>query len=261
MSRVQLFELQDLDAWPTSFGDAGTAYLRTIERAAGAPALLAPAVADALDQSGCDRMIDLCSGAGGPVVDIVDALRADGREVDLILSDIAPNRVALGSLAARGVKVHGSPVDAAAVPRELTGLRTIFNAFHHFDDALALRVLEDAVEARQPIAIFELSERSMATVVFSTFIPLLVWLVMPFVRPMRLSWLVFTYLIPILPLSIAWDGFVSHLRTRSPAELRALVAKLDAPGWSFTAERVKGSRGLAFTMLRGLPPRGEPRSR
>jgi hypothetical protein len=179
--------------------------------------------------------------------------------VDLILSDIAPNRAALSSLAERGVKVYGEPVDAASVPRELTGLRTIFNAFHHFDDALALRVLEDAVAARQPFAIFELSERSIATAVFSAFIPLLVWLVMPFVRPMRLSWIVFTYLIPILPLSIAWDGLVSHLRTRSPSELRALVAQLDAPGWTFTAERVKGSRGLAFTLLHGSPSRKERR--
>ena len=32
---------------------------------------------------------------------------------------------------------------------------------------------------------------------------------------------IFTYLIPICPLAFAWDGFVSCLRTYSPAELRA----------------------------------------
>ncbi len=255
MGRVHLFELQDLDAWPAVLGDAGTAYLRTVEQAAGAPALLAPAVARALELSGRDRIVDLCSGAGGPVVEIVEVLRAEGREVDLVLSDLAPNRAALGRLAAQGVAVHATPVDAAAVPRELVGLRTVFNAFHHFDDAQALRVLRDAVAARQPIAIFELSERAVPTVLGSALIPLAVLFAMPFVRPVRWPWLLFTYLLPVLPLAIAWDGLVSHLRTRSPDELRALVARVDAPGWTFTAERVRGKGPLAYTWLLGVPPR------
>ena len=60
---------------------------------------------------------------------------------------------------------------------------------------------------------------------------------------------------PFLPLAIAWDGLISHLRTRSPDELRALTARLDAPGWSWTAQRVPVQPGAAYTWLLGLPPR------
>jgi len=35
--------------------------------------------------------------------------------------------------------------------------------------------------------------------------------------------LLFTYLIPILPLLIFWDGLVSHLRTYTPAEMESMA--------------------------------------
>ena len=55
-------------------------------------------------------------------------------------------------------------MDATHVPRELAGLRTLFNGFHHFRPLDATAILADAVRARQPIAIFEASRRSLAHV-------------------------------------------------------------------------------------------------
>ncbi len=253
MPRMHLFELQDQPGFPAVLGDAGTAYLRTLSDKMGAADFLGPVVAEALDRSGATAWVDLCSGAGGPAPQIAQKI---GRSV--ILSDLKPNRDALAQAAREGATVHADPVDAAAVPPSLGGLRTLFNAFHHFGDETALAVLQDAVAAGQPIAIVELSERSVPSVLSAAFIPLLVWLVMPFVRPVRLSWLLLTYVLPVLPWTIAWDGLVSHLRTRNPDELRALCARLDAPGWTFEARRqaVKGPAG--FTLLLALPPGSAP---
>ena len=254
MARIHLFELQDQPWFPTTLGDAGTAYLEALSRLGGIETFLAPPIADALDRAGCDAIVDLCSGAGGPAVAVAELLRAEGRQVGLTLSDRKPNQPALGAQAAAGVTVWPEPVDAAAVPAGLTGLRTLFNAFHHFGDAQALAVLQDAVRAGAPVVIVELSERAAHSVLGSVLIPLFVWLAMPAVRPVRPLWLLLTYLIPILPLTIAWDGFVSHLRTRSPEELEALVARLDAPGWTWEARKVPIKGPTGYTLLLGLPP-------
>jgi len=64
-------------------------------------------------------------------------------------------------------------------------------------------------------------------------VPFYVLALMPFVRPFRWGYLIFTYLIPVLPLMICWDGAVSMLRVYSPSELRELTQGLhrSSYGW------------------------------
>ena len=45
----------------------------------------------------------------------------------------------------------------------------------------------------------------------------------PRIKPLSATQLVFTYVIPILPLLIAWDGAVSNARTYSQDDLRQLA--------------------------------------
>ena len=48
--------------------------------------------------------------------------------------------------------------------------------------------------------------------------------------------LLFTYLIPLVPLFFAVDGYVSCIRGRTPAEIRKLLNRhpdLDLSGWDF----------------------------
>lgn len=50
--------------------------------------------------------------------------------------------------------------------------------------------------------------------------------------------LLLTYVVPIVPLFFAWDGYVSCIRTRSPREISNLIAAeeergLDTSGWTF----------------------------
>ena len=54
-------------------------------------------------------------------------------------------------------------------------------------------------------------------------VPLIILLVTPAIRPLRLSRLIFTYLLPAIPIIGLFDGIVSCLRTYSPEEMRQLI--------------------------------------
>lgn len=260
MGRVHLFELEDQAWFPRVLRDAGTAYLELASRVAGHAAALAPRVGRALSDAGEKRIVDLCSGGAGPVEGIVDALAVRGIEVQATLTDIYPNEGALARVAARSagrIDWVREAVDATRVPRELAGLRTLFNALHHFRPAAARGILADAVASRRPIAVFEVVAREPLALLGILFAPLAFALALPFLRPFRWAWLPLTYLLPVLPLFVLWDGIVSCLRVYSPAELQALVASLDprhrdAYVWEIGRLRL-GATPAHATFLVGIP--------
>jgi SAM-dependent methyltransferase len=262
MKRMQLVELEDLPWFPAVLRDGGTAYLELAARVSGHGALLVPPLADAIRATGATRVIDLCSGGGGPARIVADALAERGLPVDVLLTDLYPNPRAFAHAAegARGqIAGRSTPVDATDVPAELTGFRTIFNAFHHFPPARARAVLADAVAKRQPIGVFELVSREPAMLAGLLTAPVGVTLTVPFWRPFRWSWLLWTWLIPLMQPFVLWDGIVSWLRIYSVDELRALVADLDAPDWTWEIGQIKlGSAPLHATYLIGRPTGARP---
>ena len=82
-------------------------------------------------------------------------------------------------------------------------------------------------------------------------VPLLVLLITPRIRPFSWARLVLTYLFPIVPLLILWDGLVSCLRTYRVAELRAMTADLD-DSYTWDAGEYR-RRGMVITYLIGAP--------
>lgn len=253
MARVHAFELMDQPWWPERLRRAATDYLAFVVSKSGAFTPLAPRIAALVDGAAEPRIVDLCAGGGGPypaLLDAVDAARG-GRATELVLTDLHPNSGAAARNDDRRVRVEPRPVDALHVPPELAGVRTLFDGLHHFTPADARALLADAARSRAPILVAEASERSAAAIVGSIFIPLFVLLVMPLVRPRSLVALVLTYLVPILPLAIFWDGLISCLRTYRGDELRALVAGLD-DGYRWEAGTVKKA-GRNVTFLVGQP--------
>ncbi len=65
---------------------------------------------------------------------------------------------------------------------------------------------------------------------------------------------VLALLIPLIPLFVVWDGFVSGLRAYSLTELDEMVASLDGDSFSWQTGRVKiGSQPVHVTYLLGWP--------
>lgn len=107
--------------------------------------------------------------------------------------------------------------------RRATGVRTLFSSFHHFRRRLAREILADAARQGVPICVFEGNERSAwaCLALLVGIIPsALLWT--PSLRPVRSRRQLLTYVIPLDPAVMLWDGLVSNLRANSEDELQAL---------------------------------------
>src|SRR5256714_11852513 len=241
--RLHLFELEDQAWFPGFVRDLATDYLCFIQSTFGLHRPIVPVLAEALRTTGYRQIIDLCSGGGGPVLKIQNALAAAGLNTRITLTDRFPNLPAFQRTERASQKQIGFvswSVDARSVPAELKGIRTIFNSFHHFREVDARKILGDAVKAGQPIAIFEYPARTVVIALLTMILtPFLVALATPFIRPFRWSRLVFSYLIPLIPITCWWDGIASQLRAYTVEELRMLTEDLGSAAFEWRAGKIR----------------------
>jgi len=228
MRRRQLVELEDLPWCPRAVRDGGTDWLGFIANTTHAFDRVAPKIRAAMAASGTDQILDLCSGGAGPWLTLQKELAKTG-PVRVTLSDLYPNMSAWDDVQRRGGgrrTFQVAAIDATNVPAELKGVRTMFNAFHHFPPETAAAILADAVRKRRAIAIFEgTNRRWVGWIAMPLQLPAIL-LMTPFVRPFRWSRLLFTYVVPLIPLLILFDGTMSFLRLYLDDELRELVASV-----------------------------------
>ena len=177
--------------------------------------------------------------------------------VEIYLTDLHQNVGAskrAQALSSGRIKRYPDAVNALRVPPELTGFRTLFTSFHHFKPAEARAILRDAVASRSGIGIFEGTQRQPIAMLGMLLTPLLVWLVTPWLRPFRWARLLWTYLLPVVPFVVLFDGLVSCWRTYTVAELTAFAAELSGSGyeWEVGEAQAKGLRA-PVTYLIGYP--------
>lgn len=256
MRRFQLFEILDQSWCPQAVRDGATDYLECITNTTDTYAAVRGILLQAIRASGSHAVVDLCSGGGGPWLSKAwrEARFDPEWPLRVALTDKFPSAVLQSRLQSNDVTLRAvpQPVDAAAVPADLPGFRTVFASFHHFPDSVATRVLADAVRAREGFAMAEVTSRTLKAVATVCGISLLTLLLTPFIRPFRVSRILLTYLLPAIPLTILCDGLVSCLRTRTPAELMKLVVGMDQFSW--TSGYASESRlPLPVVYLIGIP--------
>ena len=257
MRRRQLVELEDLSWWPRAVRDGGTDWLAFMFNATGVFSACAPLIRAAMEATGTHQVLDLCSGGGGPWPTLEPVLARSG-PLEVVLSDLYPNANAAAAAHARShgrLRYHPTPLDATSVPPGLTGVRTMFNAFHHFPPPVARALLADAVAKRRGIAIFEgVNHRALGLVGMPLQLPAIL-LFTPFVRPVRLSRYVLTYAVPLIPFMVLFDGIASFLRLYLADDLRELVAGV--PGQESYTWDIGETRAtdlpVALTHLVGIP--------
>ena len=270
MRRVQFIELHEQPWFPSSLRDDVTDALQFGFNLLKAYAPIAPLLQNVIDSTANGAtgqqsisIIDMCSGGGGPWLELSRTLHcrttenvaADSAGLQIWLTDKYPNLEAFESISASSdhhITYYPESVDAMNVPRSLQGLRTMFTSFHHFPPDEARAILQNAVDAGESIGVFEATKRGPSTIGVIFVGTLLLFLHTPRIRPFRWSRLLWTYLIPIIPLVLLFDGVVSCLRTYKPQELREIVDKLTSCQYQWEIGEVEGKRA-PVTYLIGYP--------
>ncbi|KAJ5893404.1 hypothetical protein N7495_005095 [Penicillium taxi] len=190
-------------------------------------------------------VLDICAGAGGPTPvlesELNKELESEGKDsVQFVLSDLYPHVEEWECISKKqqNVTFIETPVDARAIPRFAKTKKEcrIFNiCFHHFGDKDAAGILKNAIESADSFIIFEITARELWTclcsllVFFWAFFVSLVWY---WNSPVHLF---FTFILPVAPFTIWFDGLISCLRTRTANEVRTLLDQpgLDLSDWTF----------------------------
>lgn len=263
MNRVHAVELEDLPWVPSVLRDGGTDLLDLGFAKTGFYDGVADKLAALLAATGERRLHDLCSGGGGGALQLRERLREQGVAFALTLTDRFPNAAGAARVAALGdpdTRYASEPADAMAAGGDAPGVRTMSGALHHFRPEDVTRLIGAVVARRLPLAFFDVAAspaiRKLPWVLAP--LPLALNMLMlavgslaltPLVRPARpASWL-FTYVLPLIPALVAWDGTISALRAYTPDELLALARAVPgADGYRWDA----GVAGRAL-YLTGAP--------
>ncbi|WP_426751513.1 hypothetical protein [Myxococcus sp. Y35] len=256
LPRLHLFEFTDQEWFPDALRDLTTDYLHTVSTRLGLFDAAAEVLARGLLATQRPELVDLGSGGRGPLPRLRQLLaEKHGIDARVVLTDKFPNAQAARRARAEGVDYLERSVDALQVPPDLRGMRTIFNALHHFRPDEARAVLADAQARGVPIAAFETVRRTPPALLSMLLVPLLVLLFTPLVRPLTPLRLLLTYVVPVAPLLIFWDGMVSALRTHQPDELRRMTASLAREGYTWEVGEAKAPGKVAISYVLGRPTR------
>lgn len=255
MRRLPLFEFEDQPWLPAWVRDALTEHLAQLFRSPVVTPLhvaMADRLGAVLERSGATHVVDLCSGAGGPLPAVLPFLDSRlHRTVTATLTDRYPHHDPAGAAAgdAARLEVEQQAVDARSIPPEMEGVRTVFNAIHHFRPSDVAQVLRSATAGGRSLTVFEPFERRPRLAARLAFGGLRDgWRTAGRHRGPRWRAAALHLLLPVV---LAWDGAASVLRGYEAHELLAIATDA-APAVTWRAERVALPWG-GMTVLIGEP--------
>lgn len=260
MPRIHLIEIHEQPWFPSSIRDEITGALQFGLNLLHAYGPIVPLLQKVIDFTDSESIVDLCSGGGGPWFDLARRIHSpknngEASDLQVWLTDKYPNHGVRQNLDAGSpnlITFHPGAVDAMKVPDELKGLRTMFTSFHHFSPDEARAVLQNAVDSGEGVAIFEITRRAVSAIAMVYLWVLLLIVCTPWIRPFHWSRLFWTFVVPVIPFVLLFDGTVSCLRSYRPAELREIAGQLSGRAYDWEMGEQRTGR-VPVTYLIGRP--------
>lgn len=266
MKRIQLFEFEDFSWFPSSIRTGMTNLIAVLHRMMGISEVLSNLLAGILKENNIKQIVDLGSGSGGCMPDVIEKLhQTDGlQDVRLLMTDLYPNKKIIEKFATDGnpkISYHHNSVNATDFSQIPIGLKTMVNSFHHMPPQEARKILATAKENNEPILIYEMAENNMPLLVWWLLLPLSLVILMimvlfmtPFAKSLSLKQLLFTYLIPVIPICYAWDGQASLPRMYTMKDMDELLKGLESDNYSWNKGKAFKTNGKAMgAYLLGMP--------
>ena len=189
--------------------------------------------------------IDLGSGSGWPAYYIQ---KIEAPKIQFTLSDLYPESIS--EEVKKHVTVHSKPLNLLEFQPEQGKQYTLFNAFHHFTAEQQQLILEKMKDAKASCVVAEVLEPSLLSfiqVTLAAFVvqPLTAWAI----RPFSLLRLLTTYIIPIQIITVAWDGWLSVLKSNSTNQFRRLLHEISDSEYSIEVKRIKQLQGNLIVII------------
>jgi hypothetical protein len=259
MKRIHLFEFEDFSWFPSWLRACLTRMMVVMHNMLKTSDEMADLVYRGLKHTDTNQIIDLCSGNGGPMPKVLEILKDKHRldQAKLLMTDLYPNRedaARINREKENAISYLTESVDAAAVGAEKRGLRTMVGSLHHMKPEIARKILKDAQDNRQPFLSFEISDNSFPKALWWVAFPINIIMslvVSLMARPLTIQQIIFTYLIPVIPLTFAWDGAVSNARTYTLEDMDLLLEGLESDDYQWEKGVIAGKSKKVY--LLGLP--------
>ena len=261
MKRIHWFEFEDQSWFPNWIRKCMTKYIAALHRKFGTSQIIADNLSPIIEKYKVRNILDLCSGSGGPMINTTRILndQFENHSINLTMTDLYPNDEVITKFNSKneiGISYHDKPINAAEKNDLGYDMMSMICSFHHMEPKVASSILQNAVNSQKPFYIFELSDNSapiIPALIIGLPLTFIMTLVMSiFVRPMSVQQLVFTWLIPIIPLLIAWDGTISNLRTYTKKDLNELIDSIHSDNYVWDINTIKTKTGKMMSII-GYP--------
>tara|TARA_Y100000780_G_scaffold196518_2_gene186634 strand:+ start:142267 stop:143058 length:792 start_codon:yes stop_codon:yes gene_type:complete len=231
--RVNSFEFGDLSSVPAFYHQFLREFMSKIYFVFGIHKLWRKEISEFVERQGAESIHDPCAGSGYVNQLIFESLDKNlGAKFYLsdLMTDESPEFAKqINSLGYQDLKFAEESIDLLKIEASKQMPKMFVNSFHHFNNEQVKEILKNTLGQGKEILVLEYCRKTPDSLVSMLFGGVLSLLFFPFVveKKFIIPSFIFTYLIPIIPFMLVWDGIVSCLRTHTISSLKQILVELN----------------------------------